>query len=192
MGESFVCVLSIIGALAWLPIVISFLLNVFRKIHFVYLDKHFIYNAEIHIKNNGTETIKTGMAFLMALNIFVYNQPFFAKKIVCKLTLKNGAKHESTLFVGGLGYSDTQVPPQNHQFVFPEECDMNYHRSIFANQDNVRVLPFFFENLNMNNDENIAQIAIVLHGRFLRKTMVMENNDCAREPFFPKYDKIVR
>ena len=183
--------LAFIGALAWLPVLIEITLNLFRKLHFVYLDKHFVYNVSATFNNNDVSTTKGGMVFIMALNLFVYKYSFFPKKINCSLELKNGAKHKAKLYEGGLGYSDTEQPPNNHMFYFPESFNMNTNRTIFAEQDNIRILPFFFENLNMNNDENINQIKLTFYGRFFKKKIVIKNADCEQMNFISKYDKIV-
>lgn len=184
--------LALIGALAWLPVLIELTLNLFRKLHFVYLDKHFVYNASATFKNNGVSTTKGGMVFIMALNLFVYKYPFFPKKINCLLKLKNGAKHKAKLYEGGLGYSDTEQPPNNHIFCFPDGFNMNTNRAIFADQDNIRILPFFFENLNMKNDENIKQITLTFYGRFFKKKIIMKNADCEKMDFISKFDKIIK
>lgn len=183
--------LALIGALAWLPVLIEVILNLFRKLHFVYLDKHFVYNATATFKNNGISTVKKGMVFIMALNLFVYKHPFFPKKITCSIKLKNGAKHKTTLYEGGLGYSDDQKPQRNHIFSFPDSFNMNTNRAIFSDQDNIRVLPFFFENLNMENDENIEVITLICYGRFFKKKIQMQNTDCEKMDFLSRYDKIV-
>ena len=183
--------MAFIGALAWLPVLVEITLNLFRKLHFVYLDKHFVYNVSATFNNNDVSTTKDGMVFIMALNLFVYKYSFFPKKINCSLELKNGAKHKAKLYEGGLGYSDTEQPPNNHMFYFPESFNMNTNRTIFAEQDNIRILPFFFENLNMNNDENINQIKLTFYGRFFKKKIVIKNADCEQMNFISKYDKII-
>ena len=95
------------------------------------------------------------------------------------------------MYEGGIGYSDTEQPPNNHMFDFPDGFNMNTNRVIFADQDNIRVLPFFFENLNMKNDENIKQITLTLRGRFFKKKIIIKNADCEKMDFISKYDKIV-
>lgn len=183
--------LALLGALAWMPILIEILLNCFRRLHYVYLDKHFIYNATATFNNNSNLIVKKGMVFMIALNLFVYKYPFFPKRIICILKLKNGAKHETKLYEGGLGYTDTHNPPNYHSFIFPDQYNINIGRAIFASQDNIRVLPFFFEDLNMENDENIKEIKIIFSGRFLKKRTILKNDDCEKMNFFSKFDKII-
>ena len=184
--------LALIGALAWLPVLIEILMNFARKIHCVYLDKHFVYNADATFKNNGEETTKSGMVFIMALNLFVYKQPFFPRKIICNMTLKDGAKHSTSIYEGSLGYTDTATPQRSHLFVFPKNLNININRAIFADQDNIRVLPFFFENLNMSNDKNIDEIEIVFYGRVLKKKMKIKNSDCEKVDYISQYDNIIK
>lgn len=183
--------LALIGALAWLPILIEIILNLFRKCHFVYLDKRFIYNVSVTFKNNGFSKTEDGMVFIMALNLFVYKYPFFPKKIECLLKLQNGAEHRAKLYEGKLGYSDSEQQSGNHIFNFPDVFNMNTSRAIFADKDNIRILPFFFENLNMKNDDSIKQITITFYGRFFKKKITMKNADCEKMDLISKYDKIV-
>ncbi len=184
--------LSLIGALAWLPIVVELLMNLFRRVHGVYLDRHFIHDLKFTKVRNGKKTVKTGMVLILAINLFVYKQSFFPKKINCCVTLKNGAKHHSTLYEGGIGYSDTEEPLRKYVFSFPQELNMNMKRAIFANQDNIRIIPFFFENLNMSNDENIKKIVITFHGRIFNKKLTVKNTDLAGVQFINQFDDIVQ
>lgn len=184
--------LALIGALAWIPVLINILLNNLRRIHVVYLDKHFVYNVTFNSNVNGRSTVKTGMCFLIALNLFVYNYPFFPKRIKCNLTLKNGSKHSAELYEGGIAYSDTEDPPNNHIFLFPEQLNMNIDRAIFENTNNIRILPFFFENLNMENDENIEEIELFFYGRTFKKRVTIRNDDCTRFKFISQFDKIIK
>lgn len=183
--------LALIGALAWLPVLIELIANSFRKVRYVYLDKTFVYNLIATFINNGVSRSQKGMMFIIALNLFVYKRPFFPKKVVCTLKLKDGAKHTAELYEGEIGYSDTQDPPKIHKYAFDDKLNMNMNRSIFADQDNIRVLPFFFENLNMENDENIEEIEIVFYGRFIRKTIRMKTAECQGVQFISNYDIII-
>ncbi len=183
--------LALIGALAWLPILIEIILNFLRKIRYVYLDKHFIYNASAVFKNNGNTSTKTGMVFMLALNLFVYKQAYFPKNITCNITLNDGTKHSSSLYEGGLGYSDTQTPPQNHVFNFPSSFNINLNRALFSDTNNIRILPFFFENLNLQNDTNIKKIEIIFSGKLFKKKMKITNDDCQKLDFISQYDKII-
>lgn len=183
--------LALIGALAWLPVVFKMVINFFRKIHCVYLDKHFVYNVQsVRCVNNKVET-KNGMTFILALNLFVYQKAFFPRKIECILKLKEGAKHKGILHEGVIAYSDTEVPTGYHKFFFPNHMNMNQQRVIFADKDNIRILPFFFENLNMTNDENIQQIELIFYGRLLKKKVKLKNTDCTSVNFIHQYDKKV-
>ena len=184
--------LALIGALAWLPVLIEILISFARRIHYVYLDKHFVYNANATFINNGEKTIKSGMVFVMALNLFVYKQPFFPRSIICKMTLKDGAKHSTNIYEGGLGYTDTEIPQRSHLFTFPENLNININRAIFADQDNIRVLPFFFENLNMSSDKNIDKIEIIFYGRVIKKKIKIKNSDCEKVNYISQYDKIIK
>lgn len=182
--------LPIIGALAWLPILINIFVKLLRKIHCVYLDKDFIFSATAHlVHHNGVSTQKTGMVFMMALNLSIYNQSFFSQKITCTLKLNKGPKHKASLYVGSISYNDPQDPHETHFFDFPEAYDIDLHRTIYANQDNVRVLPFFFENLNMKNDENIKKIIIRFKGSVFQKKIRIKNSDCSNHKVFALYNK---
>ena len=189
--DIFTFVLSLIGALAWIPIIISFFIKVFRRIHCIYLDRYFIYNAEATFRDNGKETKKQGMILILALNLFVYQKPFFTKDITCKLTFSDGSTFKPILFEGVLGYFDTSKPPKNHIFVFPGDCNINTNRSISADSDNIRIIPFFAEGLNLQNDETIKKIEVFFkHGCF-KKKITLTKQECIKMSFIHEHDKII-
>lgn len=179
--------LSIIGAAAWLPIVIDWLISRFRNIHYILIDQGIVSNASVTYTKNNLQTVKTGMQIIIALNFFVYNKPFFPEKITCKLKLKNGAVHEAELYEGIITYYD--IIHQQHFFNFPIEYDMNINRSIHCNTDNVRVLCFFFEDLNLHSDDNISEIEIVFKEKMQHKNIIFNSLESASKGFISRFDQ---
>lgn len=184
-------VLSIIGAAAWIPILIEIMLKIFRRIHCVYLDRHIVYNVTNTSFDNGRMTQSTGMIVILALNLFVYDKPYFPKEIKCEVKLKDNAVHEGICSESVIEYTDVQNPYKKHRFVFPVQSNINFYRSLTPNTDNVRILPFFIENINMRNDDNIKSITLKFKGRILTKKIVIKHEDCVNIPFINQYNTIV-
>lgn len=184
-------VLAIIGAAAWIPILIEIILKVFRRIHCVYLDRHIVYNVTNTSFDNGRMSQSTGMVLILALNLFVYDKPYFPKDIKCEVKLKNNAVHKGIWRESVIQYTDMQNPPKMHRFIFPDQSNINFYRSLIPNTDNVRILPFFIENINMPSDDNIKSITLKFKGRILTKKIVIKHEDCVNIPFINQYDMIV-
>ena len=161
--------LSIIGAAAWIPIVIGWFIAGFRKIHFVYLDRHIVYNVTKKTKKYNTITEQKGMCLLVAVNLFVYGKPYFPKDISCEIKLKDGAIHKADAHSGTIGYSDTNG--DQHDIIIPPVNNIHINRIIDTNKNNIKILTFFVENLNMENDENIEYIKVKFKGHFLQKLL---------------------
>lgn len=182
-------ILSIIGACAWIPIIFNFILNIFRKIHCVYLDNRIIRNVLGQNINQDFNACKEGMVLILALNLYVYSKPFFPRKISCKIELNDGAKHSADLVDGFFNYLGSENPPKTHYYDVPFEYNMNINRLINANTDNIRVLFFFFENLNIADVNNIDSFEVVFHGRFFNKRTKFTNADCVKAPLIHCFDK---
>ncbi len=182
-------IISIVGAAAWVPIVAKFIIDFFRKINVVYLDRHFIYNVEdALIHHDGEFEKQTGMVLIFALNFFVYGKPFFARNILCELELKNGTKYKSILYEGELGYYDSKDSPIFHTFQFPMNTNINSNRSIVPNLDNIRIIPFWFEGLNLHDDKTIKRIIFKFKGSFSSKKIILTNSDCVKMNYINKFD----
>ncbi len=183
--------LAIIAILVVLvPPAISAFLNAFGKLHCVFLDNHLVYNATGNIVKGTKRTIATGCILILALNIFIYQKTFFPYKITCKIKLKNGSKIYAPMFEGDIGYSDTNTPPNYHKFIFDEKHNMNTNRVIMSNKDNLRIIPFFLTDINLQNLENVEKISIRLKGRILSKRIILNPENCVKNLFIAKYDII--
>ena len=187
--DEMLSILAIVVAL--LPIIIKTIMNWFCKLHCVFLDKHFVYNAAGRIVQGNERINATGCILIVVLNIFIYEKSFFPHKIDCQLKLKNGTRIFAPMFEGGIGYSDTNTPPNKHVFLFDDKHNMNTNRVIEANKDNLRIIPFFLTDVNLQNFENVEKITIRLKGRILSKRIVLRTALCANNQFISKYDKII-
>lgn len=187
--EGILSILAILVVL--LPILIKAIFNWFCKLHVVFLDKHIVYNATGNIIQGTKRIESTGCILILALNIFIYQKSFFPYKISCVLKLRNGTKIYAAMFEGDIGYSDTNVPPQNHLFVFDEKHNMNTNRVIETQKDNIRIIPFFLTDVNLHNFENVEKITIKLKGRVITKRIILKTDLCVNNCFLPNFDKIV-
>lgn len=182
-------VLSIIVAL--LPAIINIVVNWFCKMYCVFLDEHFVYNVHnAKILKDGKHIVQNGCVLILALNIFLYGRSFFPYKITCKLKFKNGSQIISKMYEGGIGYSDNNNPPQNHVFKFDNELNMNTNRLIVSNKDNLRIIPFFLDNVNIQNLESVRKVIIKFHGHILKKKLVLLPSQCVYKNLIHEYDKI--
>lgn len=184
------CLAIIAILVVLLPPAISAVLNAFGKLHCVFLDNHLVYNATGNIVKGTKRTIATGCILILALNIFIYQKTFFPYKITCKIKLKNGSKIYAPMFEGDIGYSDTDTPPNYHKFAFDEKHNMNTNRVIMCNKDNLRIIPFFLTDINLQNLENVEKISIRLKGRILSKRIILNPENCVKNLFIAKYDII--
>lgn len=189
-------VLSIIGAAAWIPIIVNSLIEAFRKIHFVYLDRKIISDVIETKTVNGEIIQKKGMNIILGLNLFIYGKSYFPHKVSCEIVLKDGPVHKANNYEGAIRYNDTIKQPNNtittirYVFVFPLNVNVNINRSVHSNMDNIRILPFFIENLNLQSDENIKYIKIKFKGRFLTKSIILNSNDCVNIPIIDSYRQV--
>ena len=183
-------ILAIIVAL--LPAIINIVVNWFCKMYCVFLDEHFVYNVnDAKIIKEGKFVSQNGSVLILGLNMFLYGRSFFPYKITCKLKFKNGSEIISKMYEGEIGYSDTNNPPQKHVFKFGNELNMNTNRLIVSNNDNLRIVPFFLDDVNIQNLENVKKIVIKFHGHILKKKLVLLPSQCVYTNLIHKYDEIV-
>lgn len=179
-------VLAIIVTL--LPLMIKALINLFGKIHHVFLDNHFVYNVSARIIQGGKAINSTGCVLILALNMFLYGKSFFPYKITCVLKMKNGSKIVSPMFVGSIAYTDTQIPPRYHEFHFEDKHNMNTNRLISTQRDNIRIIPFYITDVNLQNFDGVDKVILKFRGRILRKKVVLNPEHCMHTNIIGKYD----
>ena len=93
--ETITLILGILGALAWLPIIGSSVIDHFRKLRIVSLDSYVLTNAEGI--SAGKKSKKTGTILMLALNLFIRKTTIFAKSILLTVELKNKTKLQAEL-----------------------------------------------------------------------------------------------
>ena len=179
-------VLAIIVTL--LPLMIKALINLFGKINHVFLDNHFVYNVSARIIQGGKAINSTGCVLILALNMFLYGKSFFPYKITCVLKMKNGSKIVSPMFVGSIAYTDTQIPPRYHEFHFEDKHNMNTNRLISTQRDNIRIIPFYITDVNLQNFDGVDKVILKFRGRILRKKVVLNPERCMHTNIIGKYD----
>lgn len=172
-------ILSVIGAAAWLPIIISPLINHFRKIHATILDIRLLtngYGVSVDRKQK-----KKGTILLFASNIFVRKIPFFAKNIKVKVKLKNGAELNCELLDFSTITENNDDGTKNG-FNVPSDKEFNISRTIQPDIDNIKYLAVLVESANFTDVADIEKIEIILSNcsvlqQFFSKKVTMHSKD---------------
>ena len=170
MEINFTTIASVVGAAAWIPIIIKPICNYFRKIHIAPLDIRILTNA-FGVSANRKEK-KQGSILLLALNIYIKELPLFARNISATVILKNGAKLKTEL----LDFSTlTSNNDDDTKSIFNIHIsqELNITRTIHPNIDNIKYVSFLVESANFRKPEEIDIIKLSLGGNkwWNRKTV---------------------
>ena len=171
-------VLSIIGAAAWVPIIATPVINLFRNVSAILIDSRILTNgtgvsAEKKEKKNGT-------ILILFINVHIKNVDFFPTDISAKIKLMSGAISNAVLL-------DCSTVVSNNEkgrriiFTFPHDMEWNVYRTIHGNADNIKAVAFLAENAAFQQLQDIDEIEIILHkDKLLRKTIKIRHSQ------FPK------
>ncbi len=175
MEINFTTVASIVGAAAWIPIIIKPIYNYFRKIHIAPLDIRILTDA-FGVSADRREK-KHGTIMMLALNIYIRELPLFAQNISATVILKNGTKLKTEL----LDFSTlTSNNDDETKSVFNIHItqELNIARTIHPNIDNIKYVSFLVENANFRKPEDIEEIILSLGGnKFWNKKIVSISYD---------------
>ena len=189
--ENWTRVLSIIGALAWLPIIVMPLINRLRKVRANLFEFRVLSNG-VAI-SAGERVEKRGAIILLVLNMFVRELDYYPTHISAKVRLKNDKEYNATLtdFSSAISVNDNGTISR---FFIPAEFEFNISRTIRKNADNIKCMSVLLEGINDLQLTDIREIAICLKsGVFERKNVVIRE---AQFPFFngteflAKYEEI--
>lgn len=152
--------LSVIGAAAWLPIIISPIINCFRKVQATVLDLRLLSNGESFSALRGER--KSGAILLLALNFYINKVTLYARNISVSVFLTNGAQLTTVL----LDYSIITSNSGNGvstTYTVPIEQEMNISRTIHPSVDNIKYIALLVENAPTLTVEEIQRIEIRLY-----------------------------
>lgn len=173
-------VLSIIGALAWIPIIIIPFINSNRKINVSFL--------EYRILTNGfgvsavTKKRKNGVLFLMVVNFFTKNHNYYPTRIDGEFKTKNGQKYYAELLDFSTITSNNDDGTKT-TFCVPVEMEFNISRTVKSNTDNIKLVSFLVEKATFSQLTDIEEIRIILRsGKFQKKSIKITKKD------FPRYN----
>ena len=175
-------ILGIIGAMAWLPIIIAPLVNAHRKIRASLL--------ECRIQTNGisisaiTEEKKAGILALLVVNIFRKNTDYYPTSIRAVFQLKDGRKYNAEI----LDFSTITLNNKDGEscfsiFSIPVDMEFNVSRTIKGNADNIKAIAFLVEGATFESLSQVQEIRINLRsGRLNRRTIKIV------APDFPRFN----
>lgn len=164
-------VVGIIGALAWAPIIISFIKEKTRKINANLVDYRIIHSANVTGANG--EYLK-GTILVLGLNFYVALKSFFAKRMEIKIKLNSGVETNCELLDGDLM---EHRDDGDYDLFVPNEMNFNLHREIKCGKDNVRIIPILAQDLNFNEIDEIEEIRFALYEGKTHKTVVVRYSD---------------
>lgn len=176
--ETITLILSVLGALAWFPIIGSAVIDHFRKLRVVPLDSRVLTNAEGI--SAGKKSKKTGTILMLALNIFIKKTTIFAKSISLTVILKNKTKLQAEL-LDFATLSSNNNDGTTSVFVIPEGLELNSYRTIRADEDNLKFVAFLVESGTFQSIDDVEKLKIcVQYGVWFKKKVTITNEDFPR------------
>lgn len=167
-------ILSIIGAAAWIPIVIIPIINRFRKIHINLFEYRALTNGIC--RPVAESKYRSGVIILLVINMFIKNVDYYPVKVKAKIKLKDKREYNAELLDIYNVTSNNDNGTISH-FLPPHELVFNLSRTISKNVDNVKIISFFVEDVNELNLIDIDTIAIEFYsGSFNKKMVVIDSS----------------
>lgn len=175
-------ILSIVGAAAWMPIILNPIFNYFRRVQATVLDARILTNG--HTVSVGKREKKNGTILLIALNFFIRKATIFANHFDICVKLNNGA----SLRTENLDYSTLSSNNDNgtiSDFFVPVESEFNISRTIHPNVDNIKYIAILVESASFSNLDEISEIEIRLYytkfkNKLLSKKIKLKSSDFPR------------
>ncbi|MGN0524233.1 MAG: hypothetical protein ACI4XC_02735 [Eubacterium sp.] len=177
--EILTLILSIVGALAWLPHIVELIRKKCRNISANVVDYELITDSKAY-NHNDTKSI-TGSIVLMAVNMFIPYESFFVEQYNITVNLKSGSKADSIIVDG-----DFTIHTDNGDILFsvPDEYNFNLHKEIIHDKDNIRILKIMLKSTKINVVEEIESFEIVLKNKGDEKTVNIKLDD------LPEFNKM--
>ena len=171
--EIWTLIISIIGALAWLPYIFNFIAKICSKPEGLLLNYVFLKNATSTSVNNREK--RQGTIVLLKLNIFIKNIDIFCKKLSFIFKIKDKYYNAELL-----DWHSTKMEDNGQKYYFPidESQDFNLDRMIRKDASNIKYIALMLENVNLENfEEEVQSIEISLKSK---KILIVQNE-------FPKF-----
>lgn len=176
--ETITLILSVLGALAWIPIVGTAVIDHFRCLKIVPLDSRVLTNAQGI--SAGQKSKKSGTILMLALNVFIKKTTIFAKSISLMVILKNKTKLQAEL-LDFATLSSNNNDGTTSVFVIPEGLELNSYRTIRADEDNLKFVAFLVESGTFQSIDDVEKLEIsVKYGVWFKKKVTVTNGDFPR------------
>ncbi len=173
-------ILSIIGALAWVPIVIEYIKIKNRKIQGSIVDFFCIYDTKL-TSYDGKES-KSGTLVLLLMNFFVAKESVYVNSIDATVTLTSGTTASVELIDGRITVDDDSNNPIE-EVCIPDDMNLNLHREIIAEKDNIRIVPLLLINTTISNFDEIDCFSLKFNKSKQSKNVIIKREQ------FPKFNK---
>lgn len=170
--------LSVLGACAWIPIIVIPFYKYSKKIRFKLLDYQILTDAKS--KRSFCDEVYEGTILLLCLNLYNPGYDFFAAKTLVKVYTDN-----NTFNALPLEYSNTICKENNNEYCFEikEEQDFGKDMLIINNCKNIKFIAVFIPDSNISSEVFIKRIDIKFEENFFRKKHIKINKDDFPEIF---------
>ena len=155
--ENWTEILSIVGALAWIPILFCPIINYLRVMQGTLLDCKILTNGKG--VSAGQKEKKQGTILMIAINLFINKVTIFAKFISIKVKLKNGAVLNTELLDFSTLESNNDDSTKS-VFMVPIEYELNVSRTIHCNVDNIKFVSFLVESASFSSIDEVDEIVM--------------------------------
>ena len=172
--ETLTFVLSILGAMAWLPIIIVPIVNHFRKVQANLFEFRMLSNG--YGRSAGEQKVIEGAIIMLVVNLFIKNSDFYPTDVTAKVKLKNGKSYNAELS------NISSIISANDdgtfsQFFIPKELEFNISRTIHMNDDNVKCIALIVDGINSLELNDLESIYLILSsGKCIKKEIIISNS----------------
>jgi len=172
-------VLGLVGAFAWAPIIIDWILICHRKIYTNVVDDYMVTEAWVTTEDKK-QTMK-GTVLLIATNLFVSKKSYFVDNYNISVKLKSGTVSKAIITDGSISIN---TPQGIEYFRMPADYNFNLHREIISDKDNIRIFQVFLVNTQISNVHDIESITFNFKNNTTSKELVIETAD------FPRFNRM--
>lgn len=168
-------ILSIIGALAWTPVIFSATKNYFRRVQVNLFEFEVLKNG--FGRSAGDCKVKEGTIILLVLNFFIKNVDYYPARVTANVKLKNGNTYDAEL----LDFSPINRVNDDGTvsgYRIPIELEFNVSRTIKKNTDNIKCMALLIEGISVVELSDIDAIVLELYsGKCNKKTVKINNSN---------------
>lgn len=151
-------IVSIIGALAWLPHIINFTIKIISKPKGLLLN----YNLLTDAKNYPADKEPShGIIIFLRLNLYIKHIDLFCPSFSIKVTTNN-ATYQTEI----LNWNTTYITKDNgkkYYYRIDDSQDFYEDRLIKRDSSNIKCIAFFVENSSISDFKDIKKISIKLN-----------------------------